>query len=278
MKFVQALLLASSVSAIRLTKKDSSKPEITAEDVVKHIFGKCDKNKDQQLTWDEAKQCGAPADLEKKFKAAAGEDGMDAEEMLPIVEAEMAKRGGNKGGKKGGKKLAQGSKKMPKAGQMWELLTSLMDQNDDGVIQGQEAQAALDWFNQHAEAVFDHIDANDDGAIDKKEFVSAWDAQFAGENKLAQKKPTPEEIFDHMDADGSGHVTQREIVDAIKLEWGAKAPADLDEKVEDLFEACFKSAQSFTYEQFEANLMDKEARKCVHNHIKGQKGGDKAGK
>jgi len=57
-----------------------------------------------------------------------------------------------------------------------------------------------------------------------------------------------------------------------------KAPADLEEQVEDLFEACFNGVESFTIEEFKASLMDKEARKCVHNHMKGQKGGDKAGK
>ena len=165
------------------------------------IMKECDADKSGKISWEEAAACyekhqdeieaaaeehgkdlPTPEEAKEEFQEVAGKDGeVDMKELTKAIRKGMKEHKNEKNGSTADK-LAQLGRKMPKAGQMWELLTTLMDQNDDGVIQGQEAEAALEWLNEHGKAVFEHIDANNNGEIDKKEFKSAWNAQF-GEAK-----------------------------------------------------------------------------------------------
>lgn len=161
-----------------------------------------------------------------------------------------------------GSKLAQVGRKMPKAGQMWELLTSLMDTNDDDMISGQEAQAALDWLNEHGKAVFDHIDSNNNGEIDQKEFVSAWNAQFGG-SKLAQRKggkPSWEDALKH-DTNNDGKIDWEEVEKVVPKKHA---------KVAEVVFNCAAGKDGFVEEkEFEAAMNGSEDFKsCIESHMK----------
>ena len=47
----------------------------SCKDMADGIFSHCDKNKDDELSWKEAKACGAPDDFKPVFHQFAGKDG-----------------------------------------------------------------------------------------------------------------------------------------------------------------------------------------------------------
>jgi len=124
--------------------------------MAKAIWKHCDANGDKTISWGEASGCGAPPNWKPQFEAVAGKDGeVDIKEFMAACKA----HGGLAETEEEGK---------PSCGQMWTMIRTHCDSDDDKTISWKEARAC--GAPKDAKAGFLHF-AGKDGKVDKGEFM-----------------------------------------------------------------------------------------------------------
>lgn len=122
-----------------------------------HIWDLCDHNDDGDITWKEARKCGASPDDKPIFDHIAGDDGRaDQSEFISACEAHFNGDAQEQGG--------------PSCKQIWGHIRKQCDASGDKHISWGEARKC--GLPKDAKELFHHV-AGEDGLVDRGEFLEA---------------------------------------------------------------------------------------------------------
>ena len=192
-------LLVATAAAIKIRSTEEVE-QPNCDDMVDMVFKHCDADGNDEISWKEARGCGAPKEAKAGFEHLAGKDGVvDKEELHDICEKY------SKGG------LAQ-EEKQGHCGNMADAIYEHCDQNGDHGISWKEAKdcgAPKKW-----KGAFLHV-AGKDGIVDKKEFVAACKAHggLAEEETQGQCGDMADQIYEHCDQNGDHGIDWKEASD-----------------------------------------------------------------